>query len=58
MLQLQTIFLMVSMFLQPKFGGQIIDIVSKDVKEPEQKAKALDAVKDTILYIVVIVVIG
>lgn len=49
---------MVSMFLQPKFGGQIIDIVSKDVKEPEQKAKALDAVKDTILYIVVIVVIG
>ena len=46
------------LWLQPKFGGKIIDIVSRDVREPEQKAEALDAVKSTILYIVLIVVIG
>ncbi|XP_010937747.1 ABC transporter B family member 25 [Elaeis guineensis] len=44
--------------LIPKYGGKIIDIVSRDVREPEQQAEALDAVKDTILDIVLIVVIG
>ncbi|KAG1347775.1 ABC transporter B family member 25, partial [Cocos nucifera] len=42
----------------PKYGGKIIDIVSKDFREPEQQAEALDAVKNTILEIVLIVVIG
>lgn len=44
--------------IQPKYGGQIIDIVSRDIREPEEKAEALDAVRDTILEIVLIVVIG
>ncbi|XP_008778485.2 ABC transporter B family member 25 [Phoenix dactylifera] len=44
--------------LIPKYGGMIIDIVSKDIREPEQQAEALDAVKNTILEIVLIVVIG
>lgn len=44
--------------LQPKYGGKIIDIVSRDVRTPEQQQAALDAVKNTILDIVLIVVIG
>ncbi|XP_061947773.1 ABC transporter B family member 25-like isoform X2 [Populus nigra] len=36
----------------------IIDIVSRDIKTPEQQSEALDAVKNTILYIVLIVVVG
>lgn len=44
--------------VQPKFGGRIIDIVSRDMSTPEQKAEALNAVKNTILYIFLIVVIG
>jgi hypothetical protein len=44
--------------LQPKYGGMIIDIVSRDIKTPEQQSEALDAVKNTILYIVLIVVVG
>jgi hypothetical protein len=44
--------------IQPKFGGQIIDIVSRDLREPAEKAEALDAVRDTILEIVFIVIIG
>jgi hypothetical protein len=44
--------------IQPKFGGQIIDIVSRDLREPAEKAEALDAVRDTILEIVLIVIIG
>lgn len=44
--------------LQPKYGGKIIDIVSRDVRTPEQQQEALDAVKNTIIYIVVIVVVG
>ncbi|XP_042468875.1 ABC transporter B family member 25-like [Zingiber officinale] len=44
--------------LIPKFGGKIIDIVSREVQEPEQKFEALDAVKNTIVDIVLIVVIG
>ncbi|XP_028763586.1 ABC transporter B family member 25 isoform X2 [Neltuma alba] len=41
-----------------KFGGKIIDIVSGDAQTPEDKAKALEAVKNTILYIFLIVVVG
>ncbi|XP_052179674.1 ABC transporter B family member 25-like isoform X2 [Diospyros lotus] len=42
----------------PKFGGKIIDIVSRDIQTPEQKAEALDAVKSTIIGIFLIVIIG
>ncbi|XP_054807952.1 ABC transporter B family member 25-like isoform X3 [Prosopis cineraria] len=44
--------------LIPKFGGKIIDIVSGDTQTPEDKARALEAVKNTILYIFLIVVVG
>ncbi|CAL9772232.1 unnamed protein product [Musa acuminata subsp. burmannicoides] len=44
--------------LIPKFGGKIIDIVSRGIQVPDQKAEALDAVKNTVLEIMVIVVIG
>ena len=44
--------------LQPKYGGKIIDIVSRDVRRPEDKAQALEDVKGTILYIVTIVLVG
>ncbi|KAF9591558.1 hypothetical protein IFM89_004612 [Coptis chinensis] len=44
--------------LIPKFGGRIIDIVSGDISTPEKQSEALDAVKNTILNIVLIVVIG
>ncbi|GFZ12167.1 transporter associated with antigen processing protein 2 [Actinidia rufa] len=44
--------------LQPKFGGKIIDIVSGDIQTPQQKAEAWDAVKSTILYIFLIVIVG
>lgn len=44
--------------VQPKYGGMIIDIVSREIKTPEQQSEALDAIKDTILDIVLIVVIG
>jgi len=44
--------------LQQKFGGQIIDIVSRDIRTPEEKDEALDAVKSTILQIFLIVVFG
>ncbi|KAM0849657.1 hypothetical protein ACQ4PT_053592 [Festuca glaucescens] len=47
-----------SVILQPKYGGKIIDIVSRDVQKPEDKAQALADVNGTILYIVVIVVTG
>lgn len=47
-----------SSLLIPKYGGMIIDIVSRDIKTPEQQSEALDAVKNTILYIVLIVVVG
>uniref|UniRef100_J3LSY2 ABC transporter B family member 25 n=3 Tax=Oryza brachyantha TaxID=4533 RepID=J3LSY2_ORYBR len=47
-----------SNILVPKYGGKIIDIVSRDVQRPEDKAQALDDVTGTILYIVIIVVIG
>eukprot|EP00262_Sarcandra_glabra_P021430 TRINITY_DN908_c0_g1_i2.p1 TRINITY_DN908_c0_g1~~TRINITY_DN908_c0_g1_i2.p1 ORF type:complete len:664 (+),score=104.49 TRINITY_DN908_c0_g1_i2:60-2051(+) len=44
--------------LIPKYGGKIIDIVSRDVLMPEQQAEALDAVNHTILDIALIVLIG
>ncbi|KAF3975607.1 hypothetical protein CMV_001146 [Castanea mollissima] len=44
--------------LQPKFGGKIIDIVSGDIKTPEQKAEAYDAVKNTIVEIFLIIIVG
>ncbi|GMN54324.1 hypothetical protein TIFTF001_023454 [Ficus carica] len=44
--------------LQPKFGGKIIDIVSRDIETPQQKEEALSGVKDTILHIFMIVVTG
>lgn len=44
--------------MQPKFGGKIIDIVSGDIRTPEQQATALNAVKDTILEMFLIVVVG
>lgn len=47
-----------SSILIPKYGGMIIDIVSTEIRTPEQQAEALEAIKDTILDIVLIVVIG
>lgn len=44
--------------MQPRFGGMIIDIVSREIKSPEEQVEALNAVKNTILEIVLIVVIG
>lgn len=44
--------------MQPKFGGRIIDIVSRDIKTPEQKAEALSAVRATILEIFLVVIVG
>ncbi|XP_004508658.1 ABC transporter B family member 25 [Cicer arietinum] len=47
-----------SSILVQKFGGKIIDIVSGDIRTPEEKDAALDAVKSTILQIFLIVVLG
>ncbi|XP_019167058.1 PREDICTED: ABC transporter B family member 25-like [Ipomoea nil] len=47
-----------SSILVPKFGGTIIDIVSRDIQTDEQKSEALGAVKNTILEIFLVVVIG
>lgn len=47
-----------SSLLIPSFGGKIIDIVSRDIKTPEEQTEALNAVKDTILAVVVVVVVG
>ncbi|RZC61002.1 hypothetical protein C5167_022756 [Papaver somniferum] len=60
-LVLATIFLLIastSNILIPKFGGRIIDIVSGDISTPEKQSEAREAVKDTILSIVFIVLIG
>nr|GLL35484.1 ABC transporter B family member 25-like [Ipomoea trifida] len=60
-LVLATIALLVastSSILVPKFGGTIIDIVSRDIRTDEQKSEALGAVKSTILEIFLVVVIG
>ncbi|KVH92657.1 ABC transporter, conserved site-containing protein [Cynara cardunculus var. scolymus] len=37
---------------------QIIDIVSRDTRTPEEQTEALNAVKDTILAVVLVVVVG
>ncbi|GAB2279907.1 ABC transporter B member 27 [Dionaea muscipula] len=44
--------------LIPKYGGMIIDIVSRDLRTPEQQSEALNDVKSTILEIFLIVVVG
>ncbi|KAK2986305.1 hypothetical protein RJ640_021874 [Escallonia rubra] len=49
---------LILLYLQPKYGGMIIDIVSRDIRTPEQQVEALDAIKSTIVAIVLIVVIG
>ncbi|KAL4368222.1 hypothetical protein GQ457_05G017010 [Hibiscus cannabinus] len=48
----------VTSLLIPKYGGMIIDIVSKDIRTPEQQSEAVEAVKNTVIYIVLIVVVG
>ncbi|CBI15325.3 hypothetical protein VitviT2T_026034 [Vitis vinifera] len=60
-LVLATIALLIastSSILIPKFGGKIIDIVSREIITPEQKTEALNAVKNTILEIFLIVIVG
>uniref|UniRef100_M1CA05 Multidrug resistance protein n=1 Tax=Solanum tuberosum TaxID=4113 RepID=M1CA05_SOLTU len=52
------LFAATSSILIPKFGGKIIDIVSDDIQTPEQKSEALNAVKNTILEIFLIVIVG
>lgn len=47
-----------SSILVQKFGGKIIDIVSRDLRTPEERDEALNAVKSTILEIFLIVVFG
>uniref|UniRef100_A0A0C9RGI0 TSA: Wollemia nobilis Ref_Wollemi_Transcript_28218_2638 transcribed RNA sequence n=1 Tax=Wollemia nobilis TaxID=56998 RepID=A0A0C9RGI0_9CONI len=44
--------------LVPKYGGKIIDIVSGDVKTHEEKTEAFNAIKNTIVEILLIVIIG
>ncbi|KAG8477194.1 hypothetical protein CXB51_030920 [Gossypium anomalum] len=45
-------------FLIPKYGGMIIDIVSREIKTPQQQSQALDAIKNIVTYILLIIVIG
>uniref|UniRef100_A0A7N0RCM6 ABC transmembrane type-1 domain-containing protein n=1 Tax=Kalanchoe fedtschenkoi TaxID=63787 RepID=A0A7N0RCM6_KALFE len=47
-----------SSILIPKFGGRIIDIVSRNITTPEGKDEAWNDVRNTILYIFVIVILG
>ncbi|XP_028059177.1 ABC transporter B family member 25-like isoform X2 [Camellia sinensis] len=47
-----------SSILIPKFGGKVIDIVSRDIQTPQQKDEAWDEVKNTILYIFLIVIVA
>ena len=44
--------------LQPKYGGMVIDVVSRDIRTPEQQSEALTAVKNAALAVVLIVVLG
>lgn len=44
--------------MQRKFGGTVIDIVSREIRTPEQQSEALNAVKSTVLEIFIIVVVG
>lgn len=45
-------------WLQPKFGGMIIDIVSRDAKTPEQQSESILAVRNAVIIILLIVVVG
>ncbi|KAL2338227.1 hypothetical protein Fmac_012673 [Flemingia macrophylla] len=47
-----------SSILVQKFGGKIIDIVSGDLRTPGERDEALNAVKNTILQIFLIVIFG
>ncbi|XP_071717638.1 ABC transporter B family member 25-like [Rutidosis leptorrhynchoides] len=47
-----------SSILIPRFGGTIIDIVSRDLQTPEQKSEAVTEVNRTILGIFLIVIVG
>lgn len=44
--------------LVPKYGGKIIDIVSRDLRTEEEKAEAFSAIKNTIVEILLIIVVG
>lgn len=44
--------------LIPKFGGKIIDIVSGDISSPQKQSLAWDAIKNTILEILLVVIVG
>ncbi|KAL8038521.1 hypothetical protein ABFX02_11G113100 [Erythranthe guttata] len=47
-----------SSLLIPKFGGMIIDIVSRNITTADEQTQALTDIKNTILAILTIVVIG
>lgn len=47
-----------SSILIPKYGGMIIDIVSREAKTPDQQSEALAAIRDTVTYIFAIVAVG
>nr|GMD34080.1 ABC transporter B family member 25-like [Ipomoea batatas] len=47
-----------STILIRKFGGTIMDIVSRDIQTDEQRSEALGAVKNTILEIFFIAIVG
>ncbi|KAL7223135.1 hypothetical protein ACSBR1_024749 [Camellia fascicularis] len=47
-----------SSILISKFGGKVIDIVSRDIQTPQQKDEAWDKVKNTILYVFLIVIVA
>jgi ABC-type multidrug transport system fused ATPase/permease subunit len=44
--------------LVPKYGGKIIDIVSRDLRTEEEKAEAFSTIKNTIVEILLIIVVG
>lgn len=44
--------------LVPKYGGKIIDIVSRDLRTEEEKADAFNTIKNTIVEILLIILIG
>ncbi|KAF7822399.1 ABC transporter B family member 27-like [Senna tora] len=48
----------ISNVLIPKYGGLIIDIVSRDIRTLEQQSEALEELKNTIIYMVLIVLVG
>ncbi|KAJ9683098.1 hypothetical protein PVL29_018903 [Vitis rotundifolia] len=47
-----------SIVMLSKYGGMVIDIVSRDIRTPEQQSEALAAVKNAALAVVLIVVLG